>query len=134
MKVGEGQWRRSVAEFGGGGRWRSVVEVEWWRSVEVEVGGGGRWRSVAEVRGGQWRRSVEVGGGGRRRRSRAEVEECGVRCASLARVVLIPVFISLFSFIFFQCLNSRLIYLHMFCISDLIVVLFSDFVAVELNC
>ena len=39
-----------------------------------------------------------------------------------ARGVSIPVFISLFQFIFFQCLNRRLNDLHMLCISDLIVV------------
>ena len=95
--------------------------------LEAEVGGGGR-------------RSVEFGGGGRRRRSEiAEAEakaefEARVRisccvvevvvvvvvqASGFARGVSIPVFISLFQFIFFQCLNIRLNGLHV-CFPDLI--------------
>ena len=84
--------------------------------------------------GGRWRRPAEVGGGGRRR---VEVDaraifSCGavvelvvvVQASGSVRGVSIPLFISLFQFIFFQCLNSELNGLHMLCISELIVVLF----------
>ena len=62
---------------------------------------------------------AEVGGGGRG-------EICGV--VEVVVVVVqasgfacgVPVFISLFQFIFFQCLNSRLNDLHMLCFSNLI--------------
>ena len=118
--------------FGGGGqRWRSEVGGggQWRRSV-AEVGGGSRWRSVAEVGGGWWRRLVKVGSGARSRRSevggggRRTVEVdvrvriiCGVvvegvlvvvviQASGFARGVSIPGFISLFQFIFFQCLNQ----------------------------
>ena len=93
---------------------------------------------MAEVGGGWERRSIaEVGSEGWRRRSEAEAEvdvrvriSCGVvlevvvQASGFARGVSIPVFISMFPFIFFQCLSSRLNGLHLLCISDLIVVLF----------
>ena len=83
-------------------------------------------------------RRSEVGGGGRRRRSEADVDvrinnikiSCGVvvevvvQASGFARGVSIPVFISLFPFTFFQCLNSRLNGRLIRSISDLIVALF----------
>ena len=55
---------------------------------------------------------------------------CGVvvkivlQASGFTRGVSIPMFISLFLFIFFQCQNSKLNGLLMFCISDLTVVVF----------
>ena len=128
-EVGSGGRRqRSVAEVGGSRRRRLVAEVGggWWRSVRrsVEVGGGDRWRLVAEVGGSWWRRSMKIDDGGR---SRSEVGgwrslevdvgvriSCGVvvklmvKDSGFNRGVSIRVLISLFQFIFSQCLNSRL--------------------------
>ena len=50
--------------------------------------------------------------------------EVVVQASGFACGVSIPVFISLFQFIFFQCLNSRLNGRLICCISDLIVALF----------
>ena len=113
--------RRSEAEVGDGGRWRSLVEV----------GGGGRWRSVTEFGGCRRRRLRRRRSRRRRRRLELEVEaefdvrvriSCGVvvevvvvQASVFARGVSIPVFIRLFQFIFFQCLNSRLSGHHMLC-------------------